>query len=66
MRFTQSYLVDFKDKKFFVISIKKAQVAMRKHSAGRSNLRGRSSVGRAADLHSAGHRFEPVRLHHFN
>ena len=26
--------------------------------------RGRSSVGRAADLHSAGHRFEPVRLHH--
>ena len=29
-----------------------------------NNIRGRSSVGRAAALHAAGHRFDPCRLHH--
>ena len=28
--------------------------------------RARSSAGRAPDLHSGGHRFDPVRVHHFN
>ena len=29
------------------------------------STRGRSSVGRAAALHAAGHRFDSCRLHHF-
>ncbi len=30
-----------------------------------NNDRGRSSVGRAAALQAAGHRFDPCRLHHY-
>ena len=54
MGFAQLYLVNFREER-----------SLTKEERGKDAKRGRSSAGRAADLHSAGHRFESVRLHHF-